>query len=141
MSASKLTAVMIGLVLLPLIAVGAFVAGVSGLTSGTPAAIMILRSYALILAPAALCVVLVGWLGAGRDAFALMLFTVILFQIAPTLAQVYFTNRVIPFSLISVIVGITVALAFLLTRHSLLHSSKTYRVQANPFGTGWGAGR
>ncbi len=138
MSATKLTAVMIGLVLLPLIAVGAFVAGVSGLTSGTPSAIMILRSYALILAPAAMCVVFVSWLGAGRDAFALMLFTVILFQIVPT---VFFTNHEISFSLISIIVGVTIALAFLLTRHSLLHSSKTYRVHINPFGTAWGAGR
>ena len=102
---------------------------------------MILRSYELMLAPAALCVVLVGWLGAGRDAFALMLFTMVLFQVVPTWAQVFFNSREIPFSLISVIVGVTIALAFLLTRHSLLHSSKTYRVHVNPFGTAWGAGR
>jgi hypothetical protein len=141
MSVTKLTAVMIGLVLLPLIAVGAIFAGISGLTSGTPAAIMIIRSYALILAPAVMCVVLVGWLGAGRDALSLMISTMILFQIVTARGQSFFTNREIPFSLISVIVGVTVALAFLLTRHSLMHSSKTYRVHANPFGTVWGAGR
>ena len=140
-SATKLTAVMIGLVLLPLIALGAVVAGISGIFSGPTAAITVLKSYSLMLAPAALCVVFVGWLGAGRDAFALMLFTMILFQVVPLWIQVFFNNREIPFSLVSVIVGVTVTLAFLFMRYSLLHSSKTYRVHANPFGTAWGAGR
>jgi hypothetical protein len=142
MPATRLAAVMIGITLLPLIALGAILAGIAGMSLGTPAAIAILKDYTLTLASGALCVLFVGWLGVGRDSFALMCLIFIVFQSMPIWLQACFNIRQIPFSLIGAIVAISITLSFLFTRHSLTHSSKTYRVQANPLGNiAWGNGR
>jgi hypothetical protein len=142
MPATRLAAVMIGIPLLPLIALGAILAGIAGLSMGTPAAIAILKDYTLALASGALCVLFVGWLGVGRDSFALMCLILIVFQSVPIWLKASFNIRQIPFTLIGAIVAISITVSFLLTRHSLMHSSKTYRVQASPFGNiVWGMGR
>lgn len=64
----------------------------------------------------------------------MMILIVIGFQNVPIWLQVMFKNNPIPVGVTFLVVGISITLSFLHTRHSLMHSSKTYRVQANPSG-------
>ena len=133
-SATNLAAVIFSIATLPLIALAALVAGVAGLAWETPLAFTVLKSYALILAPASLCIFFAVWRGTGIQAYLLLLFTMIGFQMVH--------HPEIPFSLGGPITAICVLLAFLLTRHTLMHSSHTYRIQANVFNKDpWGAAR
>lgn len=142
MSATRLAAVMIVMPFVPLIALGVVMAGTAGAVLGTVAAFKVLNGFAFTLASAALCVIFVGSLGVGRSSFALIIFTMIIFQTLPMWLQVLFKGREIPFSLTGTIVGFIVTAAFLLTRRSLMRNSKAYRVQANPFiNSAWGMGR
>jgi hypothetical protein len=141
-SATRLAAVMIAMAILPIIALGALVAGGAGLTLGTPAAVTVLKTFTFILPAAALCVFFAIWRDAGILANALMLLTMFGFLQAPLWLQMFFHPPEIPFRLTGLIVAICVLLAFLLTRWTLLHSSRAYRVQANPLGNvPWSAGR
>jgi hypothetical protein len=145
-SATSLAAVMIAITILPLIALGALVTGVAGLSLGTPAALTALKSYTFILAPASLCVFFAVWRGAGMQTSALLLVTLFGFYMVPLWLQVFFHYPEIPFkipfNLTGPVVAICVLLAFLLTRRALLHSNHAYRVQATSFGNlPWGAGR
>ncbi len=133
-SATRLAAVMIAITLLPLIALGALAAGVVGPALGASAAITFLKSYTYILAPASLCVFFCVWRGDGMQAYALLGFTLFGFLKLHGWLQLHSHRLELPFSLIGPIVAISVLLAFLLTRYALLHSSRAYRVQANPFG-------
>lgn len=139
LSPTRLASLMIAIAIIPIITLGAVVVGVVGLCLGVPAEMTILRSYTLILAPASLCVFFGVRLGIGRQTYALLFITMFAFQ---TLPNVFWTNGKMPFSLIAALAVVCVALSFLLTRRSLTHGSKGYRVQANPFGfPAWGAGR
>ena len=141
LSATRLATVMIAIVVLPLIALGALATGVAGLALGTQAGITFLKSYTFILASASLCVFFAVWRGDGMPAYALLVITMFGFQQVTLRLQMFFHYPEMPFNLIGPIVAICVLLAFLLTRRALLHSSHAYRVQANPFGNVWGAGR
>jgi hypothetical protein len=141
-SATNLAAVIFSIATLPLIALGALVAGVAGLAWETPLAFTVLKSYALILAPVSVCIFFAVWRGTGIQAYLLLLFTMIGFQQVPLWLQVFFHYPEIPFSLIGPIVVMCVLSAFLLTRRALLHSNHAYRVQATSFGNlPWGADR
>jgi hypothetical protein len=104
-------------------------------------AITFLKSYTFILAPASLCVFFVVWRGDGMLAYALLIFTMFGFLQMHGWLQVFLHNPEIPFNLIGPIVSTSVLLALLLTRCTLRHSRRAYRVQLNPFGNPWGTGR
>jgi hypothetical protein len=133
-SATRLAAVMISIVILPLIALGAVVAGGAGLALGVPAGLTVLKSYTFILAPASLCVFFAVWRGDSMQAYALLAFTLFGLQQVQLRLQTAFHYLELPFSLCGPIAVSCVLLAFLLTRCALKRSSHTYRVQANPFG-------
>ncbi len=133
-SATRLAAVMMAFALLPLIASGALVAGLAGLSWGTPAALTILKSYAFILAPAALCVFFAVWRGTGKQGYVLLLLTLFGFQMAPLWLQGMLLHPKIPESQTGAFVVLCVLLAFLLTRRALRHSSHAYRIPASPSG-------
>jgi hypothetical protein len=141
-SATRLAAVMISIVILPLIALGALAAGGAWLALGSAAGLTVLKSYTFILAPASLCVFFAVWRGDGMQAYALMAITLFGLQLVQLPLQTAFHYLELPFSLCCSIAAICVLLAFLLTRYALMRSSHTYRVQANPFGnTTLGVGR
>jgi uncharacterized membrane protein (UPF0136 family) len=133
-SATRLAAVMISIVILPLIALGTLVAGGAWLASGTPACLTVLKSYMFILAPASLCVFFAVWRGDTIQAYALLAITLFGLQQVQLRLETAFHYRELPFSLCGSIAAICILLAFLLTRCALMRSSHTYRVQANPFG-------
>ena len=141
-SATKLAAVMIVLIILPLIVLGMLVTGITWLASGTSDALTVLRSFTFTLAPATLFVFFVTWQGTGMVSYILMFFVMIFSQFMSFWFQESILRREAGFSLVVVIAATFVALAFLLTRRTLMRGSKAYRVQANPFGNvAWGAGR
>ncbi|MEI7935110.1 MAG: hypothetical protein WCK27_00330 [Verrucomicrobiota bacterium] len=133
-SATRLAAVLLSIVILPLIALGALVAIGAGLAFGASAALTVLNSYTFILAPASLCVFFAVWRGDSMQAYALLLVTMFGLQQVQLRLQTFLHYLELPFSLCGSMVAICVLLAFLLTRRALRRSSHTYRVQANPFG-------
>jgi hypothetical protein len=140
-STTRLAAVMILMVVLPLVALGAVSATVTGLTIGMPAAATVVKSYALTLAPATLTVSFLVWQGTGTPAFLLMLFVMITAQSVPLWLAVFFHRSEMPASLAGAIAVTYILVSFLLTRWMLLRSSQAYRVQQNPFNTSaWGGG-
>jgi len=133
-SATRLAATMLAIVILPLIALGALVAGGTGLVLGAPADLTVLKSYTFILAPASLCVFFAVWRGDGIQTYVLLAITLFGLQLVQLRLQMAFHYLEPPFSLCGTIAAICILLAFLLTRCALMRSSHTYRVQANPFG-------
>jgi hypothetical protein len=131
-SATGLAGVMIGIVVQPLLAVGALVAGVAALFAGTPFAVTVLKSYAFMLAPGALCVFFAVWRGIGVPTGALVLATLFGFFMGPDWLKGYFHQTEIPFIQTGALVAACVLLAFLLTRRALLRGSRAYRIQASP---------
>jgi hypothetical protein len=131
-SATGLAGVMIGIAVLPLLALGAVVAGVAALSVGTPLAVTVLKSYTFMLAPGALCVFFAVWRGMGVPTGALVLVTMFGFFLAPLRLKGYFHQPEFPFIQTGAIVALCVLLAFLLTRRVLLSGSRAYRIQASP---------
>jgi hypothetical protein len=136
-SATNLAAVIVATAILPLFALFIVMATFIDLTSATPSGVLSLTGFALTMAPTAICVFLIVWQGVGWRSQAFLILTMLGFQMA-----CIFEARQIPLILAGAIVGISVTLAFLLTRRSIMVSSQTYRIQATPFGnSAWGAGR
>jgi hypothetical protein len=133
-SATRLAAVMLSIVILPLIALGALVAGGAWLALGTPAGLTVLKSFTFILAPGSLCVFFAVWRGDGIQTYVLLAITLFGLQQVQLRLQMAFHYLELPFSVCGPIAAVCVVLAFLLTRCALMRSSHTYRVQANPFG-------
>jgi uncharacterized membrane protein (UPF0136 family) len=133
-SPTRLAAVMISIVILPLIALGALVAGGAWLALGTPAGLTVLKSFTFILAPGSLCVFFAVWRGDGKQAYVLLAITLFGLQQVQLRLQTALHYLELPFSLCGSIATICVLLAFVLTRCALMRSSHAYRVQANPFG-------
>jgi hypothetical protein len=131
-SATGLAGVMIGIAVLPLLALGAVVAAVAALSVGTPFAVTVLESYTFMLAPGALCVFLAVWRGVGVPTGALVLVTMFGFFMAPIWVNGHFHQPEIPFIQGGAFVALCVLLAFLLTRRALLRGSRAYRIQASP---------
>ena len=131
-SATRLAAVVIGIGILPLMALGALVGAFAGLVWGIPVALRLLAFCAVNLVPAVLCVVLTVWWGAGVLRSALLLLTLVGFQMV--WGQVSLQHPEIPFHLAGPIVALSVLLALMVTRHALLRRSEPYRVQPNPWG-------
>ncbi len=135
-STSKLVAVIIASVILPAIAAGMLMTGIVALSLGTPAAVPILKSCILILAPIALCVSVTVWRGGGVQAYAFF----IVAMMAWVLVVAAWQN--ITFPLAGEVAAIGVVLAGLLTYYALLRGSRAYRAQSNPLGSfTWSARR
>jgi hypothetical protein len=135
-STAKLAALIIALVILPVIAVSVLMAGIAGLSFGTPAALTILKSCILVLAPMALCIFFTVWRGGGIEAYVLFLLAIMAWIVALSAWQ----N--ITFALAGGVAVAGVMLAWLLTYHALLRSSRAYRVQINRLSSfPWSAGR
>ena len=133
-SATQLAAVLFALTGLPFLALAAFVAAIAALVCETSVAIKIVENYVLILAPASVCIFFAVRFGVGIPAYLVLLVTMAGSQLVPL--------RPIPFSLAGPVAAGVVSLAFLLTRHALRHSSRTYRIQATVFSKDpWGAAR
>jgi hypothetical protein len=128
-SPTRLATVMIGMVILPLIALGALVSGVMWLALGTSAALTCLNSYTFILAPASLCVFFAVWRGAGITTYVLLLVTLFGFQQVQLRLQVFLHLLELPINLAGPIAVASVLLAFLLTRRVLLNSRSAYPAQ------------
>lgn len=76
----------------------------------------------------------VVWRGAGIQAYAFLLFSLVGFVVAQQWLQTRFHYLERPLSLAGTIAVVGVLLGFVLTRRALSHSSHAYRGQANPFG-------
>lgn len=136
-SAAKLGAVIIASVILPVVAVGMLMTGIAGLSVGTPAALIVLKSCILILAPMALSIFFTVWRGGGIQAYALFLVGVMAWISVISASQ----NITFPFAEGVAVAGVT--LAWLLTYYALLRGGRAYRAQTDPltrFFT-WSAGR
>jgi hypothetical protein len=129
-SATRLAAAMMAFAILPLAALGAVVTGVAGLSLGPAVAIMFLKSYTLILAPASLCVFFTVWQGARNQVYVWLLLILFGFQLGPMWLQRFIRYPEIPDYATGALVASCVLLAFLLTRCALLRSSVAYRVHA-----------
>lgn len=140
-STTRLAAAMLSLMVLPLLGVGALVAGVAGYCLGAAAALTILNHCLFILAPASLCVFFAAWLGEGVLGYALLVLAVFGFQQGYGLMQTHFHFRGLPFPLVSAIAAGCLVLAFVLTRYALEHDARAYRVRADTSGQfPWGIG-
>ena len=130
LSASRLALVLIGLALLPLLALGVLIAGVAGFSADATTTLLVLKNFSFILAPASLCVAVAVWRGTGAQTYVV----VILALIAAAFGSLAMSTRNIPLSVLLPAVAICILLAFLMTRHTLRHSSHAYRAPATTFG-------
>jgi hypothetical protein len=126
-SASKLAAVMIGTASLPVVAVGATVAGLVALTSGPGAALMLMKAFVIALVPAALCGQTQIWRSMGLMIATIALLAAVIFLVGRMLSVGFLLFPNVSLVSTFMLVGIGVAVAFLLTRRSLLLSSNAYR--------------
>ncbi len=142
LSTTRLAVVLIGLAVLPILAVGTLVAGVAGLTLGATVAHTIVNRFTFILAPTALGVFVTVWQGAGKQAYAGVILTLFGFWLGGMGLQTLLHVPEIPFRLTGLIAAISLLLAFLLTHRTLRHGSRAFRIQPNSGGNlPWGAGR
>ena len=130
-SATKLAAVMIGIVLLPLVILGCLIACVIGATLGMQTVVSFAGTYLLTIPMATLCVVLMFTLGNGMLGFLTMMFLLIATQSAWIFYQSY--NKV-GLGTATEIIGVCVVICFFAVRQCLLRGSKPYRIQATAFG-------
>ncbi len=125
--ATKLAAVIMALVLLPLMAVGGVSVLVAGLMWGEAAAITTVKSYGYILAPAALSMLVAAWLGTGRAVYILLFLIIMAWGAVPPLLEARPFFAEFHAGLVSALVAGCVLLSCLLTRQVLVHSSRAYR--------------
>ena len=139
-SAGRLALVLMAIALLPVAAVGPLVARAAGLAWGTPAAILLLKTFVYILAPVALCIFMAVWRGTGVGTYAVQFITMFGFVMAPLWLQGFFHDLEMPLSVTVIFRVLCVWLAFLLTRRALRHGTRAYRkgVLGNPLGTACG---
>ncbi len=128
-STAKLATVIIASVILPAIALGMLMAGIAALSVGTPAALSILKSCILILAPIALCIFFTAWRGGGMQAYVLFIVAMMGWVLVVSASQ----KITFPLAGGSAVAGVT--LAWLLTYYALLRGSRAYRAQSNPLGS------
>lgn len=136
-SASRLAVVLMGLGLLPLLALGVLVAGAAWLISGSAEAITVLGGYTFTLAPAALCICFGVWRGGGLLSSAFLLIILI--------GALVLSGGDIPVPLSGLITAVCIMSAFLLTRWALSRSRHAYLIRSAPtapLGTvAWDGGR
>ena len=130
LSASRMAVVLIAILILPLIALGAVVTGLTWAVWGTSLALMVLNTSIFILAPAALSGSVVVWRGGGILAYCFM-GVAMLFGQAPWFMRVS-GHPELSIRLTVTITVVCIALAILLTRQTLFRSSRPYRVQPAP---------
>jgi hypothetical protein len=130
-SETRLAALMLVTVGLPIVALGALTAGFAQWALGPVVALGVLNSYVFLLAPTSLSVLFGVWLGEGKLTWGLSF--AILFGSQILLASL-FRPQQHRFALTGCIAGGCILLAFLLTRLALARGGRVYRVQINPMG-------
>lgn len=133
-SVGRLAAVMVGLVVIPFVALTALMGVFAWLFLGAPVAIAVLDSCALILASVALCVFFAVWRGIGVQAYALLLVTMFGSFFAQIRWQMSLHQTTLPLGAVSALAVVGVLLAFVLTRLALIRGCGAYRIPANPPG-------
>ena len=117
-STNRLAVVLMTLGLVPLLALGALVAGAAWLISGPEGGITVLGGYAFTLAPAALCICFGVWRGGGLLSFA--------FLLAILIGAFALSRSEVPVPLSGLIIVVSLALGFVLTRRALSCSRRPY---------------
>ena len=128
-SASGLAGLLMAIAILPLVALGVLVTGVTGLLLGTHSAMATLEYYLLILAPMSFCVFCAVWRGLGKQAYVWLLVILFGFQMGPLGLRRWVPSPEIQLGFSGALVGLCLVMAFLLTRYSLRHNSHAYRFQ------------
>jgi hypothetical protein len=140
-SATRLAAVMLGVVILPLIALGTLAASIAWWLSGIGAARSFLNSYTMVLVPASVCVFIALWRSERMLTYVLLVFTLFGSQWIYDWLKMFLHKPEIPIGWIGLTAATCVGLSWLLTRRVLLQSNDAYRVRANLFGNfPWGMG-
>jgi hypothetical protein len=124
-TATALAAVLIAIPILPLSATALILAAAVKWLAPGPAAFLILKGFAFVLAPAALSVFFVVWLPGERVTQFLVALTIYGFQSVIAGISLFWK---IPLAPEVVIVTACVTYAFFLTRRSIMENSETYRV-------------
>ena len=129
MSSTRLAALLMSVVVLPLVALGVVLAGIAGVVYGAPLAVLALKGYLLILAPAGLCVFLSLGRSEGKLTFHFYLLIMTVFFAVPVYLLYSFQYRQIPVALVGLVALVFVLLAFWLTQFALKYTSRAYRIQ------------
>ncbi len=125
-----LSAALMAIMLLPLIALGGASAAVAAFALGNPAALTFLTDYTFALAPASLCVLLAVWLGEGKPSYAVLIVIFFGSQQVQLRLQSFLHVLELPLSLAAAIAAACVLLALLFTPLALRSSRHAYRERA-----------
>jgi hypothetical protein len=139
LSAGQLAGVLMALILLPLALLDTTLISLITLGTGTAAALGIVKTVVVLVAPATLAVSLIVWLGLGRMTFMLLFGFMTGAQFIPK--WIHFQST--PLGLLMLLAAGVGSFAWFLTRHALINSTKAYRMPAFALGNNWsvGAGR
>jgi hypothetical protein len=133
-SPTVLAAVLLGLVVLPLLALTPLVTALAWVAVSPEAALTCLNSYTFTVAMGALCVFFAVWRGAGVQGYSLQFFCLVGSLVGYLWSQGRFPSHEMPLRATGLIAVAGVLVGFVLTRHALIHSTQVYRVQLDPFG-------
>jgi hypothetical protein len=133
-SATRLALVIMAIAILPLILLGGLVTVIAWLALGGQAAGIFLSDYTFVLAPVSFCVFFAAWLGESVMGYVLLAVTIFGMQQVQLGLQTFLHLHQLPMSIVGAIALGGALLAFVLTRHALLHGGRSYRVWALPSG-------
>jgi len=126
LSGGCLALILIGLALLPVLAMGALTLGVAWLTTNPAVTWQVVHNFLFVLAPASLCLGMAVWRGTGIQTYVVLLLALIGFQVV--------CYRSLPLSAVGGIAAGCILLGFLAVRAALNRSSHAYRSSPTPFG-------
>lgn len=129
-SPHRLTVVLMGVALLPLVLMGGLVGVVAAVLSGLPAAVTIWKTYLFVLAPTSLCVLVGLWRGPSIHAYVCMLLAILGFTTFYSWLRPVDYSIEPPALLVASICTGVLLVAFALIRRVITHSSHAYRPQA-----------
>lgn len=133
-SAGRLAAALVGLVVIPFVALTALMGVFAWLFLGAPVALSVLDSCAFTLASVALCAFFAVWRGSGVQAYALLLVTMFGTFFGQIKWQMLLHQTALPLGAVFAVAVVGVLLAFVLTRLALVHGCGAYRIPSNPPG-------
>ena len=139
-STSALASTLLAMIVLPMAALGALSAGVTGLALGAPAALEVAKSCLFMLVPATLAVAFATWRGLEKGSYFFLIFVVMLTQFGSEWLRRTLRGENIPVGWAALVATLAIAGAFLLTRRALQRGTHAYRAQGALAGA-WGANR
>lgn len=144
--ATVLAADLIVVTVLPLAAFGILLAGIVWPIFGSVPALLVLKDYLLVLAPAAFCVSLILWCGMATAYSNVLGFGVIfIFLLASLWLPHHFHLKELSIGITGSFVALSLFLAWLLAYYMTKNKSRAYRVvtggQASLFGGGMNSGQ